>query len=78
MTGRNKCTYESFSVDSNGREYINQLNKRVPLQRVPSCILIGAVTCNFQQCGILTSVDTDEPVQPPLSYETSNNVPSVA
>ena len=23
------------------------------------------VTCNFQQCGILTSVDSDEPVQPP-------------
>ena len=23
-----------------------------------------AVTCDFQQCGILTSVDSDEPVQP--------------
>ena len=22
------------------------------------------VTCDFQQCGILTSVDSDEPVQP--------------
>ena len=27
---------------------------------------IGAVTCDFQQCGILTNVDSDEPVQPPF------------
>ena len=25
-----------------------------------------AMTCNFQQCGILTSVDSYEPVQPPF------------
>ena len=25
-----------------------------------------AATCDFQQCGILTSVNSDEPVQPPL------------
>ena len=25
---------------------------------------IRAVTCDFQQCGILTCVDSDEPVQP--------------
>ena len=28
-------------------------------------IYIGAMTLDFQQCGILTSVDSDEPVQPP-------------
>ena len=27
--------------------------------------LIWATTCAFQQCGILTNVDSDEPVQPP-------------
>ena len=27
-------------------------------------INIGALTCDFLQCGILTSVDSDEPVQP--------------
>ena len=27
-----------------------------------------AVTCVFQQCGILTSVDSDEPVQPALKF----------
>ena len=40
--------------------------------------MIWAMACDFQQCGILTSVDSDEPVQPPLSLETPNNVQSVA
>ena len=35
------------------------------------------MTCDFQQCGILTIVDSDEPVQPPLSLETPNDVQSV-
>ena len=28
-------------------------------------------TCDFQQCGILTSVDSDEPVQPPFEPRNS-------
>ena len=33
------------------------------------------MACDFQQCGILTSLDSDEPVQPPfLSVETPNDV----
>ena len=28
------------------------------------------MTWDFQQCGILTSVDSDEPLQPILSLET--------
>ena len=32
--------------------------------------LIWAVTREFQQCGILTSVDSDEPVQPTLKPRT--------
>ena len=28
-------------------------------------------TCDFQQCGILTSVDTDKPVQPPVKLRNS-------
>ena len=24
------------------------------------------MTCDFQECGIVTSVDSDEPVQPPF------------
>ena len=32
----------------------------------------------FQQCGVLTSVDSDKPVQPFLSLETPNGVQSVA
>ena len=30
-----------------------------------------AATCDFQQCGILTSVDSDVPVQPPLKLRNS-------
>ena len=33
-----------------------------------------ATNCDFQQCGILTSVDSDEPAQPLLSLETPNAV----
>ena len=32
---------------------------------------IWAATCDFQQCGILTSVDSDEPVQPPFKPRNS-------
>ena len=28
----------------------------------------GPVTCDFQQCGILTSVDSVEPVQSPFKF----------
>ena len=34
--------------------------------------------CDFQQCGILTSVDSDEPVQPPFKLRNYNDVQSVA
>ena len=30
-----------------------------------------AATCDFQQFGILTSVDSDEPVQPPIKLRNS-------
>ena len=48
------------------------------IQFPPLTWMKWAVTCDFQQCGILTSVDTDEPLQPPLSLETPNCVQSVA
>ena len=35
---------------------------------------LWAMTCDFQQCGILTSVDSDEPV----SLVTSNDAQAVA
>ena len=35
------------------------------------------MTCGFQQRGILTSVDSDEPAQPPFKLETPNNVRTV-
>ena len=36
------------------------------------------MACDFQQCGILISVDSDERVQPPFTLETLNDVQSVA
>ena len=32
-------------------------------------------TLDFQQCGILTSVDSDKPVQLPFKLRNSNDVP---
>ena len=32
---------------------------------------IWAATCDFQQCGILTCVNSDEPVQPPFTLRNS-------
>ena len=36
-----------------------------------SAIVIWVVTCDFQQCGFLTSVDSDEPVKPPFKLRNS-------
>ena len=41
------------------------------LQRLSADDTIRAATCNFQQCGILTSVDSYEPVQPPFKLRNS-------
>ena len=45
------------------------------LQNVLSLVRlnIGALTCDFQQCGILTSVDSDEPVQPSFKLRNSKS-----
>ena len=32
---------------------------------------INRLDCDLQQCGILTSVDSDEPVQPPFKLRNS-------
>ena len=39
--------------------------------RVQKFNVIYAVTCDFQQCGSLTSVDSDEPVQLPFKLKSS-------
>ena len=45
---------------------VHKYNKR----RSPE--VIWAATCDFQQCGILTSVDSDEHVQCPFKPRNSN------
>ena len=42
------------------------------------CLINGAVACDFQQCGILTSANSDELYSRPLSLEPANDVHSVA
>ena len=45
-----------------------------PFFCVPNSIFwkeIIAATCDFKQCGILTSVHSDEPVQSPLKLSNS-------
>ena len=32
---------------------------------------ILAVTCDFQECGVLTSVESDKPVHPPVKLKNS-------
>ena len=36
--------------------------------------IIEPRTCDFQQCGILTSVDTDDPVQPTYKLRNSHKI----
>ena len=40
----------------------NDLERLFECARIVTC----ATTCDLQQCGILTSVASDEPVQPPV------------
>ena len=35
------------------------------------------MTCDFQQCDILTGIDSDEPLQPTFKLRNSNDVQSV-
>ena len=44
-----------------------------PMVRCTLCFTntIWAMTCDFQQCGILTSVDSDEPMHPPVKLRNS-------
>ena len=54
----------------------NNIHQRTLLQLK---LCIWATTWDFQQCGSLTSVDSDEPVQPAFKLiETPNAVRSVA
>ena len=41
------------------------------MNNVQQCTMIRAATCDFQQCGILTSVHSDEPVQLPFKLINS-------
>ena len=44
----------------------NNLRKQYPQNMYLQVNMNRAATCDFQQCGSLTCVDLDEPVQPPF------------
>ena len=48
----------------------SQIVSEIKLQK-SSFIKLRAATCDFQQCGILASVNSDEPVQPPFKLRNS-------
>ena len=48
----------------NVQEWADIIYKNINLQK-------WAATCDFQQCGILTSVDSDEPIQPACKLRNS-------
>ena len=54
---------------------VNSTMKGLPAKdkqmTIPIKLVKWAATCNFQQCGILTGVDSDEPVQPPFKRRNS-------
>ena len=55
-------------------QLLNSNGHEVPLGQngiINSSIYIGAVACDFQQFDILTSVDSDEPVQHPFKPRNS-------
>ena len=76
-------------VNSNGSHILDMLSEfckilhywssscHKKLVMLKSRVNISAATLNFQQCGILTSVDSDEHVQPAFSLEAQNDVRSV-
>ena len=57
---------------------LNELNRINRLARMEGFYLAlvdnWAVTCDFQQCGIFTSLDSDEPVQHPVKLKNPNDV----
>ena len=45
--------------------------KVMPIISVAIIVITWAAACDFQQCGILTSVDSDQPAQPPFRRRNS-------
>ena len=64
---------QSASSHSAFRTVINKQFSAAPPSSSSSDknVRIWAVTCDFQQCGILPSVDSDEPVKPHFKFRNS-------
>ena len=59
-------------IDSvNSKPFFKGTILQKELQENDNFMIILALTCDFQQCGILTSVDSGKPVQPPFKLRNS-------
>ena len=67
------CCLDCLDTKSEKVEMLpnHQMRGWLLIFEVVTYINIWAATCDFQQCGILTSVDSDEPVQPPFKLRNS-------
>ena len=54
------------------REKLQSYGHKISLSEHMITLKIRAVTRDFQQCGILTTVDSDKSVQPSLKLRNSN------
>ena len=66
---KNLCSWFANRVDSNQSPHLQRSHRILTAEL--SSLHIWAAWCDFQQCGILTSVDSDEPVQPPFKLRGS-------
>ena len=62
------CLQRLSPDDKSGHK---QGNSETPMLTYPERLEVWAMTCDFQQCGVLTSVDSDKPVQPPFMLRNS-------
>ena len=75
---RYKQAISERDITSNFRERYNKQFQRIYVLPTLCLSLNRGRDIDFQRCGILTSVDSDKPVQSPLSLETPTNLQSVA
>ena len=64
---KNQMIYKIKRKEKMSEQYDNQSKTETASDREK----IWALTCNFRQCGILTSVDSDEPIEPPIKLRNS-------
>ena len=72
LTKHNLWLYQNVRGEIAPRQYVHIVDIQMcTTSNHASLVAEHLRTCDFQQCGILTSVDSDEPVQPPVKLRNS-------